>query len=221
MATPFRGWSGVALDFYRELEANNNRAFWSAHKAIYDAEVKAPFDALSDVIADEFGPLKVFRPYRNLRFSKDKTPYKTRCYAVADGQNGEAFYVELSARGLVSASGYWTMAKDQLTRFREAVDDEQKGRALETTIVELRARQFDITGHMLKTTPHGYPRDHPRVELLRYKSLAVTKSFGAAAWLGTPAAYKRITDVWRAAAPVNEWLGEHVGRSTEAPPDSR
>ena len=76
MATPFRGWSDEALDFYRRLEAENNRTFWTANRATYEAEVKAPFEALSDLVADEFGPLKVFRPNRDVRFSKDKSPYK-------------------------------------------------------------------------------------------------------------------------------------------------
>ena len=217
MATPFRGWSDEALDFYRRLEAENNRTFWTANRATYDAEVKAPFDALSDLVADEFGPLKVFRPNRDMRFSKDKSPYKTRCYAVGEGIGGESYYVEISAAGLVTGSGYWMMASDQLARYREAVDAEKTGSELEQIISALRKQKVQIEGRGLKGAPRGYARDHPRIELLRNKSLAALRSFDPAPWLGTKAAANRILGVWRTAAPMNAWLNEHVGPSTEPP----
>jgi uncharacterized protein (TIGR02453 family) len=217
MATAFRGWSESALDFYRRLEVDNTRAFWAAHKPTYDTEVRAPFEALDELVAGEFGPLHVFRPHRDVRFSKDKTPYKTHCGAVTEGEGGEAYYVEISATGLMAASGFWMMAKDQLTRFREAVDDPRTGPALEEAVATVRGRKLAIEGHSLKTAPRGYPRDHPRIELLRCKSLAAMRSFDPAAWLHTRTAAKRITDTWRAAGPVNEWLARHVGPSTEPP----
>jgi uncharacterized protein (TIGR02453 family) len=219
MTTSFRGWSTAALDFYRDLEANNNRAFFTAHKAVYQREIKDPFDALSELVAEEFGPLRVFRPNRDTRFSKDKTPYKTRCYGVAEGEGGEAYYVEISAHGLVAASGYWMMANDQLARYRSAVDDAKTGPALERIVAAVRGKHLRIEGHALKTAPRGYPRDHPRIELLRYKSLAALRSFDAAAWLHTKTAATRITDVWRAAKPMNQWLTKNVGPSTELPMD--
>ena len=217
----FRGWADTALDFYRDLERDNSRAFWTAHKEVYEREVKAPFDALSDLVAEEFGPLRVFRPYRDVRFSKDKSPYKTRCYAVTEGEGGESYYVEISAQGLVVATGYWMMANDQLDRYRRAVDDEGSGTALETILAELAARKLTNEAPGLKTAPRGYRRDHPRVGLLRQKSVAVMRRFPPARWLGTPAAADRIIEVWRAATPMNGWLAEHVGPSTEPPPDRR
>jgi uncharacterized protein (TIGR02453 family) len=220
MAT-FRGWPEAALEFYRDLERENNRAFWLAHKDTYERAVKAPFDALSDVVDEEFGPLHVFRPNRDVRFSKDKSPYKTRCYAVTEGQGGEAYYVEISAQGLVVATGYWMMANDQLDRYRRAVDDEQAGPALERIVADLAEQKLTNEAPGLKTAPRGYPRDHPRVELLRHKSVAVMRRFPPAGWLATPAAADRITEVWRAARPLNGWLATHVGPSTEPPEDFR
>ena len=219
MATAFRGWSDGVLDFYRELEVENTRAYWLAHKAIYDDQVRAPFDALSELVADEFGPLKVFRPNRDVRFSKDKSPYKTRCYGVAEGEGGAGYYVGISAEGLVAGSGYWMMAADQLARYRAAVADDRTGPALETEVAALRAQGLELEGQPLKTAPRGYPRDHPRIELLRCKSLAVVKPFEPAAWLHTKAAADRIIGVWRAAAPMNAWLTTHVGPTTEPPSD--
>jgi uncharacterized protein (TIGR02453 family) len=215
--TVFRGWSEAALDFYRRLEAENDKAFWAANKHIYETEVRAPFDALSDVVAEEFGPLRVFRPYRDVRFSKDKTPYKTRCYAVTEGEGGETYYVAISAQGLDVATGYWMMAADQLARYRQAVVDEHAGAALEAALHQVQAEKLRIEGDALKTAPRGYPRDHPRVELLRRKSVAAMRSFPPAGWLHTAAAARRITGVWRAGRPMNDWLARHVGPSTEPP----
>jgi uncharacterized protein (TIGR02453 family) len=217
----FDGWPDTALAFYRNLEQDNTRAFWLAHKDTYERDVKAPFEGLSDLVAEEFGPLRVFRPNRDVRFSKDKSPYKTRCYAVTEGQGGESYYVEVSAGGLVVAAGYWMMANDQLDRYRSAVDDERAGSALERIMADLAGQKLTNEAPSLKTAPRGYPRDHPRIELLRQKSAAVMRRSPPAHWLGTPAAADRIVEVWRAARPMNAWLAEHVGPSTEPPPDGR
>jgi uncharacterized protein (TIGR02453 family) len=220
MATnTFRGWPASAFEFYRGLEADNSRAWFTEHRPTFDADVRAPFDALSELVADEFGPLKVFRPNRDVRFSKDKSPYKTRCYGVTEGEGGESFYIEISARGLVAGSGFWMMAKDQLERYRAAVDDRTTGPQLEAAVAEVRAAGLRIEDQGLKTAPRGYPRDHPRVELLRAKSLAAMASFEPAAWMSTAAAAKRITGAWRTAAPMNRWLATHVGPTTEPPSD--
>jgi len=216
----FRGWSDAALDFYRELEVHNDKGWWAEHKAVYEDEVRAPFDALSELVVDEFGALRVFRPYRDTRFSKDKAPYKTRCYGVTEGEGGESYYVEISAAGLIAGSGFWMMAKDQLERYRSAVDDHALGPRLEAAVAAVRRARLDIEGHALKTAPRGWPRDHPRVELLRHKSLAAIRRFEPARWLHTKAAATRVVDAWRAAAPMNEWLAANVGPST-MPPDDR
>jgi uncharacterized protein (TIGR02453 family) len=216
---PFRGWSDQAFEFYRDLQHDNSRDFFTSHRATYDEQVKAPFDALGELVADEFGPLKVFRPNRDIRFSTDKTPYKTRCYAVTESEGGASYYVEVNATGMVAGTGYWMMANDQLGRYRDAVDDEEAGAQLQSVMVALAKKRLDIEGHALKTAPRGYPRDHPRVELLRRKSLAVMRRFDPAAWMATKGAARRITDVWRAGAPMNDWFARHVGPSTEPPPD--
>ena len=216
----FRGWTPAAFEFYRQLEADNTRTFWLAHKPVFDTEVRAPFDALNELVTDEIGPLKVFRPNRDTRFSKDKTPYKTACYAVGEGEDGEGYYIGISTRGLAVGAGFWMMAPDQLERYRRAVDDEGSGTELVDIVESLRRQQLVIEGHELKTAPRGYPRDHPRIELLRRKSVAALRDWEPAAWIGTKGAAAKILDVWRSAAPLNAWLAHHVGPST-APPTSR
>jgi uncharacterized protein (TIGR02453 family) len=220
MAEKFRGWPDAALDFYRGIEADNSKAYWTEHRSTYEADVKVPFEALSDLVAAEFSPLKLTRPYRDIRFSKDKSPYKTRGYATGEGEGGERYYVAIGADGLTVGCGYWMMADDQIVRFREAVDDERAGPELVGLVAEMQAAKLATAGHALKTAPRGYPRDHPRIELLRRKGLAGVRDFQPAAWLHTAAAARRITDTWRAAAPLGAWLNRHVGPSTELPRDA-
>jgi uncharacterized protein (TIGR02453 family) len=212
----FTGFPVAAFHFYEQLGADNTKAFWTEHKAHYDAQVRAPFDALATIVHDEFGPLHIFRPNRDVRFSSDKTPYKTHCGAVTEGEGGEAYYLQISASGLMVASGYYHLASDQLDRYRRALDT-KAGPALERVLTDCRRDGFEIGGSALKSAPRGYAKDHPLVHLLRHKGLHVSKSFGVPKWVHTPKALDRIVTTWRAAAPLHRWLNDHVGPSTEAP----
>ncbi|MFP5375752.1 MAG: DUF2461 domain-containing protein [Acidimicrobiia bacterium] len=166
----FRGWPAEALEFFEGLEADNSRAYWQDHRAVYDAAVRGPMDELLAELAPEFGDGKVFRPYRDVRFSADKSPYKTHLGAVLGG----AGYVQLSAEGLAAGLGYWHMSADQLDRFRRAVADDRTGEPLAAVARSLGRQGVELTSiESLKTAPRGYPKDHPRVELLRHKGLAV------------------------------------------------
>lgn len=216
----FRGWPDTAFDFYARLELDNTRTFWQANKSVYDDAVRAPFEALSDLVETEYGRLRLFRPHRDVRFSKDKSPYKTAAGAVTESADGAIYYVQVSAAGLFVGCGYYAMASDQLARWRAAVDDERSGPAIVKIVAALRRRRLEI-GSMesLKTAPRGFPRDHPRVELLRMKGLTAGKSFPVARWMHTAAAAPRIVDVWKDCDPMNEWLARHVGPSTLPPPE--
>jgi uncharacterized protein (TIGR02453 family) len=216
----FSGWPARALDFYVGLEADNTRAYWQAHKDVYESDVKAPFLALAEVVEKEFGPLRLFRPYRDTRFAKDKTPYKTAAAAVTEGPGGTHYYVSLSAEGLYAGAGYYHLMPDQLERYRVAVADDRSGPALEKVLVELARKRYETaSADALKTAPRGYPKDHPRVALLRRKGLHAGRQFAPAKWLATKAALDRILDVWRGTAPMNRWLDKHVGPSELAPPE--
>jgi len=215
----FRGFPAAALDFYAGLEADNTKSYWTANRAVYEEAVRAPFLALSRAVEDEFGPLHLFRPHRDVRFSRDKSPYKTNQGAVTEGAGGALYYVHLDVRGLFAASGYYRMAPDQLERFRTAVLDERAGPALERELAALPRGRYELERDALKTAPRGYPRDHPRIELLRRKSVTIGRRFPVAAWLQTRRALDRVTSVWREAAGVNTWLDRHVGPSILPPPD--
>ena len=118
----FRGWPVEAVEFFEGLEADNSKTYWQQNKEVYDSMVRAPMEELLAEIEPEFGKGRIFRPYRDIRFSSDKSPYKTNIGAtVGDG------YVQLTADGLGAGSGMWEMAPDQLDRYREAVSATRSG----------------------------------------------------------------------------------------------
>ncbi len=208
----FHGWPVEAVEFYEGLEADNTRTYWTDHKPIYDASVHTPMAALLDDLADEFGPGRIARPYRDVRFRADKSPYKTSIYAILDAGG----YVNFSADGLTAGMGYYQMAPDQLDRYRRSVADDTKGAALVGIVGRLNANRVEVGGgSSLKSAPKGYPRDHPRIDLLRHKGLIAWRHWPVAAWLHTAAARRRVVEFLRVSAPLQDWLDEHVGPSTD------
>lgn len=204
----FHGWPAESLEFYEGLEADNSKTYWTEHKAAYEAHVLAPMTALLDELADEFGDGKVFRPYRDVRFSQDKSPYKTAIGATLS----RGGYVQLSARGLAAGSGYHMMAPDQIDRYRKAVADDVTGGLLGRELAQLEAEGIGVTAQQtLKTVPRGYPKEHPRAELLRNKDLIAWHEWPVEPWLETADAKDRIVWFLRAARPLAAWLDTHVG----------
>lgn len=208
----FGGWPVEAIEFFEGLEADNSKAYFTANKTVYEEAVRAPMTALFAELAAEFGGARIYRPYRDVRFSKDKAPYKTSI-AGSFEHNG---YVALSTSGLGVGTGMYMMGTDQIARYREAVADEAVGAELEAVIAALSRAGIDTSSHsMLKTAPRGYPKDHPRIELLRYKDVVSWCQWPVGAWLGTPEPKERVVRFLRACRPLEEWLAEHVGPSTE------
>lgn len=206
----FSGIPVAALDFYEDLEADNTKSFWTEHKHVYAEQVRAPLEELVHELAPEFGAAKIFRPYRDLRFAKDRTPYKTHQGAWFTESSR---YVQISAAGLFVAGGYWDCSAAQVDRMRRSVADDVAGPALERALAAVRRASFEIGGYRLSRVPSGYPKDHPRADLLRYRSVTAGRDLGCPPWLSTPAAAKRIVKEWRATEPLVRWLDTHVGRS--------
>jgi uncharacterized protein (TIGR02453 family) len=205
----FEGWPAEALEFFEGLAADNSKSYWLAHKDVYETCVLAPMRELAAELEPEPGESKIFRPYRDLRFSKDKSPYKTEIAAViGDG------YVRLSADGLGAGRGLHEMAPDQLDRYRSAVVADATGDSLGQIVAALRARGASVQGHQeLKRVPTGYPADHPRADLLRQKGLYAWRHWPVEPWLGTPAARAEVAGFLTTVQPLSEWLARHVGQS--------
>jgi uncharacterized protein (TIGR02453 family) len=212
----FAGFPERALVFYEGLEADNSKPYWTDHKSVYDEQVRAPMEALLTELEAEFGPAKIFRPYRDVRFAKDKTPYKTAIGAhIAPEQGAGSYYVQLSADGLLAAGGMWSPATDQLARMRRAIDGDVPGADLERIVTALRRGGFAVHGDATTRMPRGFEADHPRADLLRHRSMTASKHFDPEPWLHERTALTRVRTAWRSITALNTWLASNVGASAE------
>lgn len=205
----FTGFPAAALDFYDDLEMDNTKSFWTAHKHVYEESVRAPMADLTAELEEEFGPAKLFRPYRDVRFAKDKTPYKTHQGAYVAVAPATGWYVQISAPGVRVGAGFYEAGGDRLARVRTAIDDSRRGAQLEKILAKLEKAGWTIGGDKLKTTPRGYDADHPRIDLLRHKSLTVGKDYGFAPVIHTPALLPQIRTDWQATKPLIIWLTDN------------
>jgi uncharacterized protein (TIGR02453 family) len=206
----FAGFPVAALDFYDDLEVDNTRAYWEKHKDVYTESVKAPMAALCAALAPEFGEAKVFRPYRDVRFARDKTPYKTHQGAFVPVGPATGWYVEVSARGVRTGAGFYEASSPRLAAIRAAIDDDRRGEELERLLADLEAGGWDVGGDRLKTTPRGYAADHPRIGLLRHRSMTVGRSHGFEPVVHTPELLDVVRDDWRALRPFVEWVAANA-----------
>jgi uncharacterized protein (TIGR02453 family) len=197
----FRGWTEDFQRFFIGLELDNSKSYFEANRSLYLGKVKGPMEALLAELEPEFGKGKIARPNRDIRFSNDKSPYKTNIYGMNPGG-----YVALDAKGLTSAAGRYELDKPQLDTYREAVIAEETGSRLQTVVHGLEAAGYEVGGEELKRTPPGLSADHPRARLLRHKRLYVWKNFGLQPWLGTAGAKDRVAEVWRDAKPLTDWF---------------
>jgi uncharacterized protein (TIGR02453 family) len=207
----FTGFPVAALDFYDDLELDNTRSFWAAHKTVWEESVRDPMVALTTALAGEFGPAKVFRPYRDVRYAKDKTPYKDHQGAFVSAGSSVGWYVEVGSPGVRVGAGFYGVAADQLTLIREAIASDLSGPELERILQGLERRGWVRTGERVKTAPRGWSADHPRIDLLRHRSMAMGRSYGFDEMIHTSALLAAVRKDWRAARPFVEWVSRATG----------
>jgi len=215
--TTFDGFGPNAKRWFQGLEDDNSREYFATHRDVFEVAVRDQMEALLTELSRQFGgEVKLFRQNRDIRFSPDKSPYKTNTYGIVYGSElaAHGLYASISARGLVAGSGYHMMARDQLERYRDAVVDDARGPELARRLAKAQTAGLEVWGESLATAPRGYPKDHQRIELLRRKSLALggTLSFGRG--IGRADGLEFVTQTWRAAAPVTGWLDHQVGATT-------
>ena len=206
----FAGIPAEAFDFYDALVADNSRIFWAAHKPDYESHVRSPMLALGAELEEEFGAGHLYRPYRDLRFSRDPTPYKDHQGYFVAARNGLGWYVQVAVTGLMVAGGWYSATPEQLANYRAWVADDEAGR-LQGLLEETAARGLVAGGQRLKTRPRGVAPDHPRLELLRHRTLFVAREWEPQAWMGTPRAVDQVRDQWRAMVPLIDLLAGVVG----------
>jgi len=202
-------WPPEALEFLRELEDNNDRAWFRANRARYDAHLAEPARALAESLA-HLGPPRLFRPYNDARFS-DRPPLKEQLgLAIGYGPAG-GYYVELSLDGLLIGSGLHHPATDQLERFRQAIDDDRRARGFERAVKKAEGAGLALIDPVLKRAPRGYRVDHPRIGHLRRKHITVYERHALEPWLHEPECTERIRAQLDATRPLVTWLTEQVG----------
>jgi uncharacterized protein (TIGR02453 family) len=214
-ATSFSGIPVAALDFYDDLEADNSKVFWEAHRDVYLESVRAPMLSLLSALEDEFGPGKLFRPYRDVLFSHDKTPYKTHQGAFIGVAPSTGWYVELSAAGVFVAGGFYRASPQGLAAVRTAIDGPDGGE-LERITASLHRAALPIGGETVRTTPRGYAADHPRIGLLRHKSITAGRSYGFEPSIHTAALLDRVRKDWRRLRPLIDWCAARLQGTAEA-----
>ena len=213
----FGGFPAAAYDFYAGLRADNSKAYWLAHRPVYEEAVRLPMQALLDELAPEFGAAKVFRPNRDVRFSNDKSPYKDHQGGFVGAEDGVGWYVQLSADGLMVAGGWYSPQGQQVARYREAVES-LAGLELDRLVAAAETAGLTVGGDVMATRPRGVDPEHPRLRWLRHRSLTCSREYGTPAWVSTRRALSRVRTDWQATAPLVEWLADHVGPVEEDGP---
>jgi uncharacterized protein (TIGR02453 family) len=206
MAERFSGFPRESIEFFKQLAAHNNRDWYLAHKDIYERTCRAPMQALVTELEPRFGKGRISRINRDVRFSRDRAPYKTY---IAAGVGGN--YISLSADGLYVGAGLYRPDPRLLQRFRAAIDDDTTGRRIQAIVGSLRRNGYKVASHeMLSSAPRGYARDHPRIELLQMKDIFAGRLFAPGAWLSTAKARERIDRVMTDTRALVTWLQLHV-----------
>ena len=180
--TDFTSFSPQALTFLSDLRANNTRDWFTANKAIYETEIKVPVQRFGQAMADALRDLtgqphshKVYRIHRDVRFSKDKTPYNAHIHLsfaeVDDGPNTPMWFFGLNPDRLALGCGVFAFDKTGLTRFRTLMAGPQGGELIALTS-DLGTKSIRVSEPELKRVPAGFDKDHPNGEALRRKGFS-------------------------------------------------
>lgn len=210
-----RAWSGFgtgAPAFFVDLEAHNTREWFAEHRPRYESEIAEPLRQLAEVLEGRLGTTKIFRPFRDVRFSADKRPIKEQAALLVTAPSGGLYYLQYSADGLLLGGGAYWPTKEQLATFRALLDDPVSAAVVHAEVEAVRGAGFGLMEDgRLATAPRGFAKDHPEIELLRQKSLAVARHYPAAAWQTSSKALARILEGWEPVTRWNEWLLATIG----------
>jgi uncharacterized protein (DUF2461 family) len=215
----FPGFSAWVFEWFAGLERDNSREYFNATRERYEVDVRTALTLMLQELRGEFGgTVRVFRQQNDMRFAPS-LPYKTRTYGAIDFVSPERprLYADVSVRGLYAGTGYHRLAADQLARYRAAVVDDHLGARLAEAVALAQDAGLELIGDSLASAPRGFPRDHPRDELLRSRSLLVGRLKTGESGISRDEALEHVAGTWRAAAALTGWLDAHVGASTVAP----
>lgn len=212
----FEGFPPEAISFLEQLRANNSRDWFSAHKKDYEQALKKPGAAFCIAMSDALkgvmeGPVayKVFRINRDLRFSKDKTPYNThfRASFFAEGAEpgGAGFHFSLEPDKVIVGAGVMGISKMGLERYRSKIDGVE-GHALKVILQDLEKQGFALNAPELKRVPKPFDSDHAHAELLRRKSLTAWFQFDEAGMVCAPNCVPVLQGKYGELRPLLDWF---------------
>lgn len=235
----FTGFRPAALTFLRSLARNNKREWFEANRSRYESEVKRPLQVLVEEIDARLGEIapemvgnpkkSIFRIYRDVRFSKDKSPYKTNAAAwfyhrdaghavgTAAVHGGAGFYFQIAPKENIVAGGIWMPPGEALKTLRLAIaNNHEELRSILKAPAFRRAFGALSDEAVLKRAPVGFDPEHPAVDLLRYKSFTVSQDLTEAELL-SPKLPDIVAKKYATMLPLVRWVNRVLG----LPPHSR
>ena len=206
MSGGFTGFPPEAFRFFASLAKNNDREWFQAHKDVYERACREPMKALMAAIDPPFGAGWMSRINNDMRFNRDRAPYKTRLDAGIKGH-----YVSIGAHGMYVGAGLYKPEPAALRKLREAIAADATGRRLQGIVTTLRRKGYTVATHESSAAPpRGYTADHPRIELLKMKDIHAGRTLEPAA-LATPRALGLVKKVMKDLEPFSAWLKTHGG----------
>jgi len=226
----FQGFPEGGLAFLRALTGHNDRDWFEAHRSAWDEEIVPAMmewcAALAERLRDVMPRLvfvpriggSVYRLNRDIRFSRDKSPYKTHVAALlwegGDKHDAPGVYLHISPEEMIMGGGIWIFEQEgRLDRYRKLLQDGRSAARLEAALAHARRSGLKIeAAERLQRPPRPFTPEHPRAELSRYKGLTVGKRVAPGEWLHSREALRRSEAAARAYAPLHAWLRDELCR---------
>ncbi|GAB5459411.1 MAG: DUF2461 domain-containing protein [Henriciella sp.] len=206
-----------ALAFLTELKANNRKDWFAAQKPRYEAAIKLPAQAFTDAVCfrmkamtDRDWQAKIFRIYRDVRFSKDKTPYNAHLHILfrEEGRSAGLFF-GLRPNELVLGAGVFKFDDVQLPAYRASVAG-PKGAELADLVTNYQSAGLRLNEPPLKRVPKGFPADHPRADLLKRKGFALWQDRPDPEIMLTPDGIQTCFDTWDHMSALRMWMNTNI-----------
>lgn len=224
----FTGFPQEGLQFLADLAQNNNREWFQTHKQMYLDTIVAPAQAFVLAIGEGLqsissgirydtrtnGSGSLMRIYRDVRFSKDKTPYKTNVGIVWWEGNGKkteepGFYFGLDSSGAGTHAGLHGFSKGMLHAYRDAVVDDSLGNELAEILNTITQNgRYTLSAPHYKRTPRGYDAENPRADLLLYNGLYASAPTLPEGIITSPELVDVCLEQFRHMVPLQQWLGK-------------
>ena len=205
MSDGFAGFPPEAFKFFAQLARNNNRDWFQAHKDVYERACREPMKALMAAIDPPFGAGWLSRINNDMRFNRDRDPYKTRIEAGVKGH-----YVSVGAHGMYVGTGLYKPEPATLRQLREAMAADVSGRQLQSIVTSLRRKGYTVATHETSSAPpRGYKADQPRIELLKMKDIHAGRMFEPSV-LSTPKTLALVNKTMADLRPFSDWLTTYV-----------